>query len=261
MKGIPQQHLLQIQVDTLFVTSRSGRIMRCAGPDRAPAPRLHLALGASGAIVRVRDDIDPRIADEIETLAAREFPLTNPSASPRFSDEYRQLLEVDEPLTDHHFGVIHHLPHRTPWNGEVTLVCHGTPEGEALVARIARDGMPDDLVDAGFVDLSHFWEPWCVALVEDKIASLAFAVRLGEKGAELGTMAAVGAARKLIEQEIAGIDGLVLANHNAPAQSVISGTRAAVQTAIGRLREIEVEVTELPVAAAFHPRRTLSSRG
>jgi hypothetical protein len=186
MKGIPQQHLLQIQVDTLFVTSRSGRIMRCAGPDRAPAPRLHLALGASGAIVRVRDDIDPRIADEIETLAAREFPLTNPSASPRFSDEYRQLLEVDEPLTDHHFGVIHHLPHRTPWNGEVTLACHGTPEGEALVARIARDGMPDDLVDAGFVDLSHFWEPWCVALVEDKIASLAFAVRLGEKGAELG---------------------------------------------------------------------------
>jgi hypothetical protein len=186
MNDLAQHRLLQIQVDTLFVTSRSGRIVRCAGPDRAPAPRLHLALGAGGAIVRVRDDIDPRIADEIETLALREFPLTSPSASPRFSDEYRQLLGIVEPLTDHHFGVIHHLPHQTRWSGDVTLISHGTPEGETLIAKIARDGMPQDLVDAGFVDLSHFWEPWCVALVEEKIASLAFAVRLGEQGAELG---------------------------------------------------------------------------
>jgi acyl transferase domain-containing protein/NAD(P)H-dependent flavin oxidoreductase YrpB (nitropropane dioxygenase family)/NAD(P)-dependent dehydrogenase (short-subunit alcohol dehydrogenase family) len=73
-----------------------------------------------------------------------------------------------------------------------------------------------------------------------------------EKGTELGTMAAVDAARELIEQEIAGVAGVVLANHNAPTQSVISGPRAAVQAAVARLREIEVEVTEIPVAAAFH---------
>jgi len=186
MNDLAPQRLLQVQVDTLFVTSRDRRIVRCAGPDRAPAPTLHLAIGAGGAIVRVRDDIDPTIADEIETLAAREFPVTSPSASPRFSDEYRQLLGVSEPLTDHHFGVIHHLPHRTRWSGDVSLICHGTPGGDALIAKITRDGMPQDLVDAGFVDLTHFWEPWCVALVDDKIASLAFAVRLGEQGAELG---------------------------------------------------------------------------
>jgi hypothetical protein len=186
MNDLAPQRLLQIQVDTLFVTSRDGRIVRCAGPDRAPAPRLHLAFGAGGAIVRVRDDIDPRIADEIETLAAREFPLTSPLASPRFSDEYCQLLGVSEPLTDHHFGVIHHLPHRTGWESGATLICHGTHEGDALVDKIARDGMPQDLVDAGFLDLTHFWEPWCVATVDGKIAALAFAVRLGQQGAELG---------------------------------------------------------------------------
>ena len=186
MNDFAPQRLLQIQVDTLFVTSRDGRIVRCAGPDQAPAPRLHLAIGAQGAIVRVRDDIDPRIADEIQTLAAREFPVTSPSASPRFSDEYRQLLGVSEPLTEHHFGVIHHLPHRTRWEGDARLIHHGTPEAEALIAKIARDGMQEDLVDAGFIDLSHFWEPWCVALVGGNIASLAFAVRLGAQGAELG---------------------------------------------------------------------------
>ncbi|HLJ52337.1 MAG TPA: hypothetical protein VKT24_03065 [Rhizomicrobium sp.] len=186
MNGSAGQRLLEIQVETLFVTSRSGRILHCAGPDRAPAPRLHLAIGAGGAIVRVRDDIAPRIADAIEALATREFSVTQASATPRFSEEYRQLLDLSEPLTDHHFGVIHQLPHQTRWNGGATVVCHGTRQGDALIAKIAREGMPQDLVEAGFVDLSHFWEPWCVATVDDKIASLAFAVRLGEQGAELG---------------------------------------------------------------------------
>jgi hypothetical protein len=186
MNGPSTQRLLEIQVATLFETNKAGRIVRCAGPDRAPAPRLHLALGAGGAIVRVRDDVEPVIAREIEALAVREFPVKGPSATPRFSDEYRQLLGVEDPVTDHHFGVIHQLPHDTRWKGEVTLVSHGTPDGDALIARITRDGMPQDVVDAGFVDLSHFWEPWCVAMLGDDIVSLAFAVRLGEQGAELG---------------------------------------------------------------------------
>jgi hypothetical protein len=186
MNGLAQQRLLEIQVATLFETSKAGRIVRCAGPDRAPAPRLHLALGAGGAIVRVRDDIEPVVAREIEALAAREFPVARASATPRFNDEYRQLLGVDEPVTDHNFGVIHQLPHGTRWNGDATIISHGTPEGDALIARIARAGMPQDLADAGFVDLTHFWEPWCVATEGNDIVSLAFAVRLGEQGAELG---------------------------------------------------------------------------
>jgi hypothetical protein len=186
MNGVSRQRLLEIQVETLFVTSRAGRILHCAAPDQAPAPRLHLAIGAGGAIVRLRDDVAPTIAREVEALAAREFPVTLASARPRFSEEYRQLLGVGEPLTDHHFGVVHELPHQTQWNGDVTLISHGTPQGETLIAKIARDGMPQDLVEAGFVDLSHFWEPWCFATVDKKIASLAFAVRLGAQGAELG---------------------------------------------------------------------------
>ena len=71
-------------------------------------------------------------------------------------------------------------------------------------------------------------------------------------GAELGTMAAVNATRERVESAIAGIDGVVLANHNAPLQSVISGPRAGVQAAAVKLRVMEVEVTEIPVAAAFH---------
>jgi predicted GNAT family acetyltransferase len=42
--------------------------------------------------------------------------------------------------------------------------------------------------DAGFKSVADFWEPWCVALDgnENAIASMCYAARLGDKGAEAG---------------------------------------------------------------------------
>lgn len=72
------------------------------------------------------------------------------------------------------------------------------------------------------------------------------------QGAELGTMSAVNAPRKVVEDAIADIDGVIIANHNAPLQSIISGTHEAVKAATVKLMQAGAEVTELPVAAAFH---------
>ena len=72
------------------------------------------------------------------------------------------------------------------------------------------------------------------------------------EGAELGTMAAVQAPRDAVEAAIADIDGVLIANHNAPAQSIISGSRAGVATASAQLAKAGHDVTEIPVAAAFH---------
>lgn len=72
------------------------------------------------------------------------------------------------------------------------------------------------------------------------------------KGTELGTMAAVNAPREQVEEAIASIDGVILANHNAPLQSVISGTHAAVAAAVAKLQKNGIDATALPVAAAFH---------
>ena len=71
-------------------------------------------------------------------------------------------------------------------------------------------------------------------------------------GSELGTMAAASAARKVVEDAIADIDGVTIANHNAPSQCIVSGTRDGVATATARLRQAGVEVAAIPVAAAFH---------
>jgi acyl transferase domain-containing protein/NAD(P)H-dependent flavin oxidoreductase YrpB (nitropropane dioxygenase family) len=73
-----------------------------------------------------------------------------------------------------------------------------------------------------------------------------------QSGAELGTMAAVPAARKDVETAIAGIDDVIVANHNAPLQSIISGSGAGVDAAMARLADAGIEATRIPVAAAFH---------
>ncbi len=72
------------------------------------------------------------------------------------------------------------------------------------------------------------------------------------EGAELGTMAAVQASRQDVEKAIAHIDGVIVANHNAPLQTIVSGSRAAIETTIAKLTKAGIEVSEIPVAAAFH---------
>ena len=72
------------------------------------------------------------------------------------------------------------------------------------------------------------------------------------QGAELGTMVAVNATRKVVEDAIADIDGVIIANHNAPAQCILSGSHDAVRAASARLERDGVELSAIPVAAAFH---------
>ncbi len=55
-----------------------------------------------------------------------------------------------------------------------------------MLTRFADRGMPQSMLDAGFKGVGDFWEPWCVAVERDEIASIAFAARLGGIGAEIG---------------------------------------------------------------------------
>ena len=46
--------------------------------------------------------------------------------------------------------------------------------------------MPGYMVVAGFKSIADFWEPWCAVVEDGEIASMCFAARLGDKGAEAG---------------------------------------------------------------------------
>ncbi|MFJ8135543.1 SDR family NAD(P)-dependent oxidoreductase [Streptomyces sp. NPDC096013] len=70
-----------------------------------------------------------------------------------------------------------------------------------------------------------------------------------------GTMAAVAAGAEDVEQALKAAEApasVVIANHNSPRQTVISGPTEAVATAIRLLREAGLGAKRIPVACAFH---------
>ena len=69
---------------------------------------------------------------------------------------------------------------------------------------------------------------------------------------EAGTMAAVSADADTITTALDGMDGITLANHNSPRQTVISGANAAVGAAIQKLEAAKLAARLIPVACAFH---------
>ena len=67
-----------------------------------------------------------------------------------------------------------------------------------------------------------------------------------------GTMAVAAAGAATLAPLIASLDGVWLANLNAPSQTVISGTRPGVEAAVEAIREQGIRARELDVSCAFH---------
>lgn len=67
-----------------------------------------------------------------------------------------------------------------------------------------------------------------------------------------GAMAAVQATREELLTRLDGVDGVAIANHNAPCQSVISGDKQRVTQVVDSLNAAGILARMLPVAGAFH---------
>ena len=170
----------------MFVTDASGRLVRQNDPEHSAAPLMYLAGCESANICFLRRDVSPPVAQQITALVAREPPFAELGARPLFIERYRELLGIDAPVPERAFAQIHRLPRGVSFEHHATIVKQGTADGDKLFAELKRHGLPAALRAMGFADVSHLWEPWCVALVRGDIAAIAFAARLGENGAEIG---------------------------------------------------------------------------
>ncbi|TMQ92251.1 SDR family NAD(P)-dependent oxidoreductase [Actinomadura soli] len=90
--------------------------------------------------------------------------------------------------------------------------------------------------DAGMVELS---------------AARAEAI-LSAAGDDPGAMAAVSGSLRDVREALAGLSEIVIANHNAPRQVVISGTSAGLERAMPVLSAAGLAAQRVPVACAFH---------
>ncbi len=69
---------------------------------------------------------------------------------------------------------------------------------------------------------------------------------------EDGAMIAVTASAEVADEVVREVEGVVLANHNAPNQVVLSGPKDAIAAAETALAARKVRATRLPVSTAFH---------
>jgi hypothetical protein len=99
--------LLDLEGRTLYVLTPEGRIARENDPDRSAGPKFWLAGCRSGTVARLRHDLAPDIAAEIDALVACEPPFHEPGALPRFIADYERLLPAAELSRE----IVHELAH------------------------------------------------------------------------------------------------------------------------------------------------------
>ncbi len=178
--------LLHLDIETSFVISGSERIERENDPDCSSGPRLIIAGCPQGNLVRVHRDLENESALRLLAIAAEEPPWRDPDVLPRCLGKITDLLSRSQPAVTIAPGVIYHLPSATAYEHPAPIVRGDSPAAGQMLARLAEHGLPQWMLDAGFKGVSDFWEPWCVALAGNEIASIAFAARLSPAGAEIG---------------------------------------------------------------------------
>ncbi|MEU8800074.1 SDR family NAD(P)-dependent oxidoreductase [Spirillospora sp. NPDC048819] len=75
---------------------------------------------------------------------------------------------------------------------------------------------------------------------------------LAAAGGDPGAMATVAASLREVRETLAGVSEVVVANHNAPREVVISGTRAGLDRALAALSAAGLDAERIPVPCAFH---------
>jgi hypothetical protein len=178
--------LLAIQYRTLFVTTCAGRIERENDPDRSSGPRFWLGGCSSGNLAGVRFDVAEHITAGIMELAAAEPPFHSTQGHPVHLERFIELLSGQETIREQKLGVVYKLPHGVDYRHDVELIGSDNRDGERLYAVLSERGLPAGLKQMGFRDAADFWPPWCVALHDGEVASVAFSARISETGAELG---------------------------------------------------------------------------
>ena len=178
-----ETHLLNIEYRTLFRLGDNGRIESENDPDRSPGARFWLAGCADGNIFGIRADLSNDLTTTLEDLAVVEPPFTHP-AKPKHLARYLSVFDRNGPVA-HNFGLIYELPHLLSSRSDARLIDSDSEEGQELILAWAANGVPDGLFELGFREAADFWTPWCAATVDGEIASIAFASRLSNVGAEL----------------------------------------------------------------------------
>lgn len=178
--------LLHLEGRTLFVTTPQGRIARENEPDRSAGPKFWLAGCAAGNVARLHRGVADKVAAEIEALVAGEPPFHAPGTLPRQCEHYVWLLSADGERPAVSRELIHELPHGLAYAARAELITSGSEAGARFIAAVEQHDMPESLIALRMRAVKDLWAPWVILMAGGEVASMAFAARLADEGAELG---------------------------------------------------------------------------
>ncbi|HDR9582593.1 TPA: GNAT family N-acetyltransferase [Burkholderia stabilis] len=175
---------LDIDYRTLFRLRPDRRIERENDPDCSPGPRFWLGGCADGNMSGIRADVHADIAADLARVAGSEPPFAE-RMLPVHLERYLAMLA---PVQHWNTGLVYALPHalRFDTDARVALIDGDSDAGRQLRQSLSANGMPEGLFSMGFRSAAGLWAPRCAAVVDGEVASVAFAARLSEAGAELG---------------------------------------------------------------------------
>jgi hypothetical protein len=177
--------ILELHRTTAFAFDEQGRMIHESSPGRTLGRRFSFAGCREGNVAVVRADVAEAVAHELAQLVASEPPLIDPDAEAAYVDEYLALLGEEGAPAEHQHGLLWVFPDTLAHETRADLVWSGTNDGDRLLQELG-DSMPASLLEAGFQTPENLWAPWCIAMVDGKIASIAETVRVGQGGSEVG---------------------------------------------------------------------------
>ncbi len=181
--------LLELHRQTAFTFDDRGRMIHESAPDRSRGKRFSFTGCWEGNLGVIRDDVPDSVALELDRLLHAEPPLCWPDAMPVHLADYLGVLSV--PIADPGPGLLWVIPAPLHYDHDVHLVWSGTTDGDRLLAQFS-EAVRGSLVEAGLREAGDLWAPWCVALIDGQVVSVAQTVRTGPRGAEVGVDTAIG---------------------------------------------------------------------
>lgn len=219
------RRLLELEAETRFALDH-GRIASEGPPDLAPGPLIFMA----GGRLWLAEALESSLAQALNLLARDEPPLI-PGRPPAGAERYLSLLAAYGPIRAHG-GLSFLLPQALPAPGDAQTVASDSAAAQAIEGRLARDGMPPELLALNFRSVADLWPPYCLVMEDGRIAALAFTARLGARGAELGLVTLPEArGRGLAAQAVAGWSALAELRGRTLFYSTSAGNRASMRVA------------------------------
>jgi hypothetical protein len=154
-------------------------------PNRSRGKRFSLTGCPEGILAVIRDDVPSDVARELERLVAETPPIYRMGTNPDLFSASLGALGIGGDVDDGHFGFLWVFPTTLRCDVAAEMVVSGSREADRILDSLS-DAMPASLVARGFREPTDLWEPWCTALLEGQIASIAQTVRSGPGGAEVG---------------------------------------------------------------------------